>query len=101
MSLQAFLEDYAYCLTGNQSTIIILSDGLDAGEPEQLSRAMAQLKRRSEYIIWLNPLLATRAYEPTARGMAAALPFTDVFAPAHDVGSLWQMVRYLQHGIRA
>ncbi|MDA0822284.1 MAG: VWA domain-containing protein [Proteobacteria bacterium] len=101
MSLQAFLEDYAYCLTGNRSTIIILSDGLDAGEPEQLSRAMARLKSRSQCIIWLNPLLATRAYEPTARGMAAALPFTDVFAPAHDVGSLWQMVRYLKHGIRA
>ena len=100
LSLQAFLEDYDYCLTGNRSTIIILSDGLDAGEPEHLSRAMAQLKSRSERIIWLNPLLATRAYEPTARGMAAALPYTDVFAPAHDVGSLWQMVRYLKYDVR-
>jgi uncharacterized protein with von Willebrand factor type A (vWA) domain len=100
-SLQAFLEDYDYCLTGNRATIIILSDGLDAGDPERLSRTMARLKNRSERIIWLNPLLATRDYEPTARGMAAALPFTDVFAAAHDVGSLWQMVRYLKHDSRS
>jgi len=97
-SLQAFIADYEYCLTGNKATIIILSDGLDAGEPAIIKRSLALLKRRSRRIIWLNPLLATLGYEPTARGMAAAMPYVDVFAPAHDVNAFWRMIEYLRSG---
>ena len=97
-SLATFISDYDYCLTGNKSTIIILSDGLDAGDPAMIERNLTQLKRRSRQVIWLNPLLATRGYEPTARGMAAALPYIDVFAPAHDVNAFWQMIEYLRSG---
>ena len=97
LSLETFLDHYEYCLTGDKSTVIILSDGLDAGEPNTLGHAIARLQRHSRHLIWLNPLFATSGYEPTARGMAAALPFTDVFAPAHDVSSLWQMVYQLRN----
>lgn len=97
-SLETFISDYDYCLTGNKSTVIILSDGLDAGDPVKIDRTMAQLKRRSRQIIWLNPLLATTGYEPTARGMAAALPYIDVFAPAHNAPSFWQMIELLRSG---
>jgi len=99
-SLETFISDYDYCLTGNKSTVIILSDGLDAGEPAKIHRTMAQLKRRSRQIIWLNPLVATTGYEPTARGMAAAVPYIDVFAPAHSANSLWQMIEFLRSGHR-
>ena len=97
LSLETFLDHYEYCLTGNKSTVIMLSDGLDAGEPDALGHAMARLQRHSRHLIWLNPLFATSGYEPTARGMAVALPFTDVFAPAHDVSSLWQMIYQLRN----
>ncbi len=97
-SLQAFIADYEYCLTGNKSTVLILSDGLDAGDPAVIERSLAYLKRRSRRVIWLNPLLATRGYEPTARGMAAAMPYVDVFAPAHDANAFWHMVEYLRGG---
>ena len=97
-SLQAFIADYEYCLTGNKSTVIILSDGLDAGEPAMIERSLAHLKRRSRRVIWLNPLLATEGYEPTARGMAAALPHVDVFAPAHDENSFWHLIEHLRGG---
>jgi uncharacterized protein with von Willebrand factor type A (vWA) domain len=95
-SLDAFLRDFGYCLTGNKATTIILSDGLDAGEPAEVARAMARLKRRSHKVIWLNPLLATAGYEPTARGMAAALPYVDVFTPADDTASLWRLIEQLR-----
>ena len=97
-SLQAFIADYDYCLTGNKSTIMILSDGLDAGEPAMIERSLQLLKRRSRRVIWLNPLLATRGYEPTARGRAAAMPSVDVFAPAHDANAFWHMIEYLRSG---
>ena len=71
-----------------RTVVIILSDGWDTGEPEKLSAALAQLKRRAGRLIWLNPLLGSSDYAPVTRGMQAALPFINVFAPAHDLASL-------------
>ena len=71
-----------------QTVVIILSDGWDTGEPEQLAHALAQLKQRAGRLIWLNPLLGSSTYEPVTRGMQAAMPFINVFAPAHDLASL-------------
>jgi len=68
--------------------VIILSDGWDTGEPEQLVTALALLKRRAGRLIWLNPLLGSADYAPVTKGMQAALPFINVFAPAHDLQSL-------------
>ena len=46
------------------------------------------LRRRARRIVWLNPMLGWQGYEPVARGMAAALPHVDLFAPAHNLESL-------------
>ena len=71
-----------------RTVVIILSDGWDTGEPEQLAAALSLLQRRAGRVIWLNPLLGSSDYAPLTRGMQAALPFLDVFAPAHDLASL-------------
>ena len=67
---------------------LVLSDGLDTGEPEVLARAVRELSRVSGRLIWLNPLAGIPGYLPIARGMAAALPYLDVFAAADDVAAL-------------
>src|SRR5688572_5788302 len=74
--------------TYKRTIVIILSDGWDTGEPEQLVAALAGIKRRAGRLIWLNPLLGSAEYAPVTRGMQAALPFINVFAPAHDLASL-------------
>jgi uncharacterized protein with von Willebrand factor type A (vWA) domain len=71
-----------------RTIVIILSDGWDTGEPEQLAEALAQLQKRAGRLIWLNPLLGSSTYQPMTRGMQAALPFINVFASAHDLASL-------------
>jgi len=71
-----------------RTVVIILSDGWDTGEPENLAAALSLLKQRAGRLIWLNPLLGSTDYAPVTRGMQAALPFIDVFAPAHDLASL-------------
>jgi uncharacterized protein with von Willebrand factor type A (vWA) domain len=71
-----------------RTVIIILSDGWDTGEPEQLAKALSQLKERAGRLVWLNPLLGSLDYQPLTRGMQAALPFINVLAPAHDLASL-------------
>jgi uncharacterized protein len=92
--LARFFADYGQSLLGSHTTTIILGDGLDAGEPEFISDTMRRLHQHSR-VVWLNPLLGLAGYEPTARGMAAALPFVDVFAPAHDLASFWVLVALL------
>ena len=60
-----------------RSTVVVLSDGLERGDISDLSTAMAWLSRRAGQVLWLNPLAVSPAYEPTCRGMQAALPYLD------------------------
>jgi len=71
-----------------RTVVIILSDGWDTDEPETLVAALGLIKRRAGRIVWLNPLLGSAGYAPVTRGMQAAMPFINVFAPAHDLASL-------------
>jgi uncharacterized protein with von Willebrand factor type A (vWA) domain len=76
---------------------VVLSDGWETGDPEVLGNALATIHRRARRVVWLNPLLGTPGYEPLTRGMQAALPHIDVFAPAHDLESLAQLAQHLAH----
>ena len=87
-SLAAFNDRYAKAALNRRSVVIILSDGYDTGDASAMSREMQRLRRRARRIVWLNPLLGWRGYEPVARAMAAALPFVDCFAPAHTLEAL-------------
>ena len=91
-----FLHDYGDALLGMRTIVVILSDGLETGDPAQLASAMEQLRRRSHAVVWLNPLLHLEGYEPRAAGIAAALKYVDLFAPAHDIASLWELLRQLR-----
>jgi len=94
-SLQQFNQRYGRKLLSRDTVFIILSDGWDTGEPEVLAAQLRSVKRRAQRILWLNPLLGLKDYQPITRGMAAALPYVDVFAPAHNLESLLALERFL------
>ena len=71
-----------------RSIVVIVSDGLDTGEPEHLATELAHIKSRCRKLVWLNPLLGRQDYEPRTAGMLAALPYIDMFAPAHNFESI-------------
>ena len=72
----------------SRTVFMILSDGYDTGSPERLAEELARLKKRAPKLIWLNPLLGWKNYEPVSRAMAAARPFIDCFAAANTLESL-------------
>jgi len=78
-NLTAFVRSYGRLLSTDTVTIVA-SDGLDVGEIADLERAMREIDRRSSKVLWYNPSAARRGYLPTARGMAAALPYVAVLA---------------------
>ena len=86
--LREFLRRFGERLVGRDTVVMIASDGLDVGEPELLRDAMRELHRRSASVVWLNPLLETPGYEPTASGMRAARPYVTTFDSLHDAADL-------------
>ena len=73
-SLKRLIDEHGRTRVVRGATCVILSDGLDVGDPELLGEQMARLSRLAHRVVWLNPLKGHDAYEPLARGMAAALP---------------------------
>jgi uncharacterized protein with von Willebrand factor type A (vWA) domain len=94
-SLDAFVTDHLRERVDGRTVVVVLSDGLDRGDVGKLAIAMRAIRARARKVIWLNPLLGDPRYEPTARGMAAALPFVDAFLPAHDLASLEELLPHL------
>jgi len=94
-SLATFNRWHARRLINSRTAVMIVSDGYDTGEPERLGAEMRRLRQRCRRIIWLNPLIGWRDYSPQARGMRAALPYVDLFAPAHNLESLAALEPYL------
>jgi uncharacterized protein with von Willebrand factor type A (vWA) domain len=82
-------------LVDRRTIVILLSDGWDTGEPDLLAGELLRIKRRAGRVIWLNPLLGNPSYEPLTRGMAAALPLVDVFAPGHSLAALRDLANKL------
>jgi uncharacterized protein with von Willebrand factor type A (vWA) domain len=93
--LAAFNHWHAKRVITTRTAVMIVSDGYDTGAPERLADEMWRLRGRCRRIIWLNPLIGWRDYTPEARGMQAALPYVDLFAPAHNLESLAALEPYL------
>jgi uncharacterized protein with von Willebrand factor type A (vWA) domain len=93
-SLAEFNRDWGR-IVDRRTIVIVLSDGWDTGDPEVLATELLRIRRRAARLIWLNPLLGNPSYEPLTRGMAAALPLVDHFAPAHNLASLRDLAQQL------
>ena len=94
-SLATFNRWHAKSVIHSRTCVMIISDGYDTGAPEVMAAEMRGLARRCKRIVWLNPMVGWEGYAPSARGMQAALPFVDLFAPAHNLKSLAALEPYL------
>jgi hypothetical protein len=77
------------------AVVLVVSDGWDTGDPAELGRQMARLRRLAHRVVWVNPLKGSPRYEPLARGMAAAMPSIDEFLSGHNLESLEHLGRVL------
>jgi len=94
-ALADFNRHWARRVLGHGAVVIIVSDGWDRGDPDQLTAELIHLRRSAHRLVWLNPLIGSEGYQPLTRGMAAALPYCDDFLAAHNLQALDDLGRLL------
>ncbi|MGA9322615.1 MAG: VWA domain-containing protein, partial [Xanthobacteraceae bacterium] len=65
--------------------LVVLSDGLERGDPTAMADAVARFARLCWRIIWLTPLAADPAFEARTAGLVAARPFLDRLADGSSI----------------
>lgn len=97
--LAQFEREHA-ALIHARTALVVVSDGYDTGAPALLVQALQRLRRRARRLLWLNPLAGRADYQPLAQGIAAAMPYLDLHAPAHDLASVRRVLRPLLLALR-
>lgn len=69
-SLAGLRSRYPRRLVGRRTLVLLITDGLDTGDPHDLGRELQWLQRHCHRLLWLNPLLRFDGYAPLARGAA-------------------------------
>ncbi len=90
-SLEAFNRDWSRRVMGQGAVVLLITDGLDRGDPDNLSRQMQRLGLTARRLIWLNPLLRWEGFAAKAEGIRAMLPHVDSFRAGHSVASLEEL----------
>jgi uncharacterized protein with von Willebrand factor type A (vWA) domain len=98
-SLKELLDRWSQHVAMRGAVVVLCSDGLERGDPLLLAGQVARLSRLAHRLIWVNPLKGSPRYEPLARGMAAAMPYVDVFVAGHNLASLEALCEVLE-GVR-
>jgi hypothetical protein len=95
-SLDTFVRRWGRGGLCRGGVVVICSDGLDRGDPEQLATAMARLSRLCYRIVWLNPHKGDdQHFRPSTLGMMVAAPHIDLLLSGHDLASLEQLAEML------
>lgn len=94
--LREFVQEYAMRKLNSRTIVLIISDGMDTGEGNDLALNMERIRRKARRVIWLNPLAGSPDYRPEVKALKAVLPHLDLHAPAHNLESLKRVVEQLR-----
>jgi uncharacterized protein with von Willebrand factor type A (vWA) domain len=94
-ALQEFLDTPRYADRARGALTIVLSDGLERGDPALMAHAVHRLARLSHRLLWWTPLATDPTYRPITRAMAAIGDDLDGLAGARDLPTLLEQVQQL------
>jgi uncharacterized protein with von Willebrand factor type A (vWA) domain len=87
-SLESLRTHHARTLVGRRTLVLVITDGLDTGEPQLLSKELDWLKLHTRRILWLNPLLRFDGYAPLAQGAQALNQVAHGMVAIHNLTKL-------------
>ena len=93
-ALTAFMANRRYASLLRGAVVLVLSDGLERGEPTAMREAVARIAGRAWYLAWLTPLAADPRFRPETRALKDILNHLDRLG---DGGSLASLVDHTLH----
>lgn len=100
-SLAQLRQRHGRRLVGRRSVVLLITDGLDTGEPAALEAELAWLRLHSRRLLWLNPLMRFEGYEPLARGAAVLHRQAHAMVAVHNLSRLETLARSLARLVQA
>ena len=95
-SLRQFTREARRSRLGRGAIVVVCSDGLDRGDPQDLEEAMETLSRIAHRVIWVNPHKGDAIdYVPASLGMIVADPYIDEVHSGHNLASLERLAARL------
>ena len=87
-TVQEFNHRWARRVLGNGAVVLVITDGWDTGNTKQLSQEFDRLYRSCYRLIWLNPNLGYKDFEPITAGVQIIMKYVDDFLPIHNLNCL-------------
>lgn len=87
-AMQAFLAVPRFAGFARGALVVVLSDGLERGDPAALIDATERLSRLAWGLLWLTPLASDPGYAPETAALRAVLPFLDRIGDGSTAASL-------------
>ncbi|MGL4636668.1 MAG: VWA domain-containing protein [Beijerinckiaceae bacterium] len=104
-ALQAFLAVPRFGGYARGASVVILSDGLERGDPSALINAMRRFAARAWRIDWLTPLASDAGYQPQTEALVAIRPLLHSLADGGSTASICRRILSLGQntvsGVRA
>lgn len=97
-ALQAFLAVPRYAGFARGAAVVVLSDGLERGNPDAMVDAVRRISRLAWRVEWLTPLAGDPQFEPQTAALSAILPWLDSLA---DGGAVERVCRHILNIARA
>lgn len=70
------------------AVLVLMSDGLDTGDPAEFAAAMGRVARLVHKIVWIHPRAGAEGWQPATRALVAALPWVDELVAGGSVDAL-------------
>lgn len=100
-SLAQLRRQHGRRLIGRRTVVLLITDGLDTGEPGLLDEQLQWLRLHSRRLLWLNPLMRFEGYAPLARGAAALHAQAHAMLAVHNLSRLQDLASSLARLLRA
>jgi uncharacterized protein with von Willebrand factor type A (vWA) domain len=97
-ALQAFLAVPRFSGYARGAVVLIISDGLERGDPLAMSDAVAKLSRRAWRLSWLTPLAVAKNFKPQTEALIAIARFVDDMVDGGSTAAIVAHVLAMAHG---
>ncbi len=97
-ALQAFLAVSRFGSYARGAAVVVISDGLERGDPAALRDAVAKLSRRAWRVSWLTPLATTPGFQPQTEALIAIRRFVDDLVAGDSSGAVVSHLLSLGNG---